>query len=183
MTREVLTNEYFDWMYDLVCDRGKPYRRLLRHLHDIEFVYSIPMDDNRAMDGINLRYRFAYERNYNYAMVAEYLDNRPCSVLEMMVALVHKCEEQIMENPEFGNRTRKWFYNMLVSLGLESMTDATYNEHHVDVVIVRFLNRDYKPNGEGGLFTVENYRRDMRVVEIWYQMCWFLDEVLYKEKR
>ena len=178
MTEETLNKEYFDWMYGLVCDDRKPYQKLLARLHTIEFIYSLPMDDNRAVDGINLRYRFAYERDYHPAMIAEYLDNKPCSVLEMMVALVYRCEEQITDDPAFGDRKKQWFMSMIRSLGLIEMTNANLDEFRVDLAISRFLNREYRPNGEGGLFTVQEYRRDMRVVEIWYQMCWYLNEVL-----
>ena len=44
-----------------------------------------------------------------------------------------------------------------------------------DDVIKRFLDRDYEPNGKGGLFTIKNCRQDLRKVEIWYQLCWYLD--------
>lgn len=178
MTEETLSKEYFNWMCGLVCDERMPYGKLLRHLHEIEFVPSLPMDDNRATDGTDFRYRFAYEYNYHPAMIAEYIDNKPCSVLEMMVALIHRFEEQIMNNEEFGSQRQRWFMDMLTSLGLKRMTDSMYDEAHVDRVIMRFHNRDYKPNGEGGLFTVQRYRRDMRLVDIWYQMCWYLDEIL-----
>ena len=180
MTQETLSKEYFDWMCGLVCDERMPYQKLLRHLHTIEFMYTIPIDDNRAVDGVDLRYRFAYENNYHPAMIAEYIDNKPCSVLEMMVALAHRCEEQIMDDREYGNRTQQWFMAMIESLGLGDMTNSAFDELHVDIVITKFMNRDFKPNGEGGLFTVHHYRRDMRLVEIWYQMCWYLNEVLEK---
>lgn len=178
MTQETLSKEYFDWMYGLVCDERMPYQKLLKHLHTREFTYTIPMDDNRAIDGVDLRYRFAYERNYHQVIVAEYLDDKPCSVLEMMVALVNRFEEQITYDQELGDRKKQWFMGMIRSLGLIDMTNAMFDEFYVDRVITRFLNRDYKPNGEGGLFTLHQYRRDLRLVEIWYQMCWYLDEVL-----
>lgn len=178
MAQETLSKEYFDWMCNLVCDSSMPYEKLLTRLHEIEFVPIMPMDDNRAADGVDFRYRFAYENRYHPAIIAEYIDNRPCSVLEMMVALIHRFEEQIMDNQEFGNQSQRWFMEMITSLGLKRMTDTMYDEMFVDRAIMRFHNRDYKPNGEGGLFTVQRYRRDMRLVDIWYQMCWYLDEVL-----
>lgn len=181
MTRDFINKQYFDWMYTLVCDgmysSRVSYRTLLCYLHHQEFVYSIGMDGNRAEDGINLRYRFAYECNYRDAMIAAYLDDRPCSILEMMVALAIRCEEHIMDDPDLGNRTGRWFWDMIDSLGLGTMSDSRFNTRLVDEIIDRFLNREYKPNGEGGLFTVENSRRDMRDVEIWYQMCWYLNTV------
>ncbi|WP_243133445.1 hypothetical protein [[Ruminococcus] torques] len=60
---------YFNWMCQLVFDgrysKKLSYRRLLKVLHKIEFTYSIPMDGNRAEDGIDLRYRFGYENGYS----------------------------------------------------------------------------------------------------------------------
>ena len=90
MTKSELNDPYFEWMYRLVVDdrySNKSYRRLFYKLHDTEFAYTIPMDGNRAEDGINLRYRFGHEQHYSDAMVASFLDDRPCSVLEMMIAL------------------------------------------------------------------------------------------------
>jgi hypothetical protein len=153
-------------------------RRLLTHLHEVDFTYTIPMDGNRAEDGINLRYRFGRECGYDDAMIATYLDDRPCSVLEMMVALALRCEEHIMDDPDVGDQTARWFWIMVDSLGLNSMTGNRYNKRYVDTTIDIFLNREYKPNGEGGLFTVNRGDRDMRSIEIWYQMCWYLENML-----
>jgi hypothetical protein len=48
----------------------------------------------------------------------------------------------------------------------------------VDYVLDRFLDRDYEPDGRGGLFRVKHTDEDLRFVEIWYQMNWYLDELL-----
>ena len=181
MTRDILKNEYFDWMYDLVCDGGynrrRSYRKLLTYLHDREFHYILDMDGNRAADGTDLRYRFAYENNYGYARVARHLDDRGCSVLEMMVALAIRCEEDYMGDPDIGNRTGRWFFGMLESLGLVPMYDSAFDKQIVDNIVDKFLDRKYERNGEGGLFTIYDDRRDMRTAEIWYQMCWYLDDL------
>lgn len=186
MTRNELINRYFEWMYQLVCSSdiylglpsdSRSYRKLLWHLHQIDFDYTMDMDGNRAEDGINLRYKFGDENRYRSAMIASYLDDRPCSVLEMMVALAIRCEDRIMDNTEIGNRTGQWFWNMIASLGLDYMRDGRFDPGCVDAVITRFLERDYAYNGEGGLFTVRHTRQDMRQVEIWYQMCMYLEDV------
>lgn len=180
MTGKELNELYFDWMYELVCvdeyARVPKYRKLLRYLHGVEFVYILPMDGNRAEDGISFRYRFGYECGYEDAMVAAYLDTEPCSVLEMMMALAMRCEEHIMENPEVGNRMGVWFWNMIVSLGLGHMDDSNFDERYAEKVVSRFLDRKYDRNGKGGLFTVENIDKNMRSIDIWYQMCWYLND-------
>jgi len=181
MTKDELSNEYFEWMCGLVCDdrysKNLSYRKLMAYLHDTDFNYIIDMDGNRAEDGIDLRYRFGYENGYDQRLIATYLDICPCSVLEMMVALSIRCEENIMEDPDVGDRTGQWFWNMIVNLGLGSMTDSKFDYDYVETVVDRFLNREYERNGKGGLFTVDNYRKDLRTIDIWYQMCLYLDEL------
>lgn len=165
---------YFEWMLRKVGmdEQGKGYRKLLAHLHGTEFRYSIPTDENRAGDGVDLRYRFLLECGH------EQESDEPCSVLEMMVALAIRCEEHIMHDPAIGSRTSQWFWGMIANLGLDSMSDDGYDERFVDERLSMLLDRTYKRNGEGGLFTVKDCRFDLRKVEIWYQMCWYLDSIL-----
>lgn len=179
MIQDKITNEYFEWMYGIVCGEKRfnrySCRKLLIFLHNTEFVYSIPMDSNRAKDGVNLRIRFADD--YDYENILAYL-NTPCSVLEMMIALCIRCEEQIMDDPDVGNRTGQWFWTMIDNLGLISMTDDRFDKRFVQRKIDIFLNRKYDADGKGGLFTVEDCNYDLRTVEIWYQMCWYLNSIL-----
>ena len=172
-----LNSEYFDWMYRIICDNKRlSYKKILKHLHDTRFVYSIDMDGNRADDGVDLRYRFGYEMDYDDLSICHWLDTGDCSVLEMMVALTLRCEEHIMSDPEFGDRTDKWFWIMMDSLGLSFMDDLTFSQVEATLIIDRFQNREYESNGVGGLFIVENTEHDMRDMEIWTQMCLCLNE-------
>ena len=55
---------YFDWMYRTACHKSRrSYKKLCRCLDTIQFTYTIPMDGNRYEDGIDLRYKFAYEND------------------------------------------------------------------------------------------------------------------------
>lgn len=177
--RERFVHEYFSWLSDLVCRQRYStfisYELLLTHLHRTPFRWSIPKDQNRAQDGIDLRCRFAHEYA-PYEDLERYLTG-PCSVLEMMVALAIRCEENIMDDPNFGDRTAQWFWGMIVNLGLGSMTDDMYDEQAVDYALDTLLNRDYEPNGKGGLFLIRQCDHDLRDVEIWYQLCWYLDSI------
>ena len=180
MNRHEISNAYFEWLYDWVSkDRYHPdisYRKLLMKLHDTEFTYTIQKDQNRAEDGENLRYRFAksdiIDEPVDY--ILECLAG-PCSVLEMMIALANRCEEDYMDDPAYGDRTRQWFWGMIVNLNLGSMYDTWYDKNYVEKALYKFLNRKYDRDGRGGLFRIRNSTVDMRKVEIWYQMCYFLD--------
>ena len=177
--RDRINDEYFNWMLVLACgdrySKSISFRKLLTVLHDREFIFSLIGDENRALDGVSLRRRFALSEGYDAAQ--DYLDG-PCSVLEMMLALSIRCEETIMDDPVIGNRTGQWFWRMITNLGLGSMTDDRFDEEYVDFVITRFLNREYESDGRGGLFTVEGSNYDLRTVEIWYQLCWYLDSIM-----
>lgn len=179
MTRDEVINEYFEWLSSMVSKNKLPkrfsYEKLLAFLHATEFRYSLLMDENRAEDGKDLRYRYA--RESGWPDVPDCLEG-PCSVLEMMIALAIRCEEGIMDNTEYGNRIDQWFWGMVTSLGLGSMNDERFNKILAGDIIERFLDREYQPNGKGGLFTIKDCDDDLRDIEIWIQLCWYLDKIV-----
>lgn len=176
--KDRINDEYFEFLLELIdakrFSRRVSYRKLLMRLHDTEFTWFVPYDDNRADDGVQLRRRFALIRDD--ISISNYITG-PCSVLEMMVALAVRCEETIMDDALMGNRTGQWFWGMIHNLGLSPMSDSKFDKRTVDEIVQRFLNREYEPNGKGGLFTVKRYERDMRTVEIWCQLNWYLDSI------
>ena len=183
MIRSDIGSDYFGWLCDLVGEhhrsRRSSYVYLLGRLHDTKFRYSIARDHIQAEHGKNLRWKFALKRfDTDEAMYITDEWDEPCSVLEMMVALAIRCEESIMDNPVYGDRTGQWFWNMIVSLGLGSMTDEMYDRDYVDNIVDRFLDRDYSPDGRGGLFTIRDCEYDLRDVEITHQLYWYLDTIM-----
>lgn len=178
MTNKEIANLYFDWMYDKVCgesyNKSTTYYKLFRTLNQRQFYYTIDMDANRESDGISLRYKFGRENGIDQIIISSALDSRPCSVLEMMVALAIRCEDNIMDDDDYGDRTGQWFWLMIINLGLSGEADDKFNSTRVNHVIDRFLDREYDRDGRGGLFYVENAPNDMREIEIWYQMHLYL---------
>lgn len=182
MYKNRIIDEYFNWLKGLVYGEyfaaERSFDKLLSLLNRIEFTYSIPMDQNRAEDGISLRYRYAITTNCPYSPDdVLYEINGPCSVLEMMIALSIRCEEDIMDDPGIGDRIKQWFWGMIVNLGLGGLHDGNFDQERAERVILRLLNRDYEPDGRGGLFTVRHPFRDLRDVEIWTQLLWYLDDI------
>ena len=186
MSRADICFRYYKWMQNLVDGEffcAERYSELLSHLYGIDYIYTYPMDGNRAEDGISLRYRFGQEKRIKAAEIADALDCKPCSMLEMMVALALRCEEDIMFDPKCGNRTGLWFKTMICSLGLGEMTNGAFNFSDVDHIIFNFLEHRYEPNGDGSLFKinedVQSSKNDMRRMELWNQMGLFLTSGIY----
>lgn len=166
---------YYEWLISFIrSDIYLPedYKKLLTQLLNIDFVYYYPMDENRAFDGLELRDRYVAETNKTL-----YFAGNPCSVLEMMISLALRMDIEIMFDEDIGDRTPDWFWGMIESLGLIGCTDDDYDLNYILDVIGSFLRRDYSPNGNGGLFSIDEHV-DIRDREIWYQMQMYLNYII-----
>ena len=188
-----IEREYYDWICSIAMSDNyvrSSYSKLLNGLWSTIFQCILPLDRNRVSDGVNMRCAFAESIGINindYSdRIATELRNlyyyKPCSVLEMMVALAVRAEDQIMQDSKIGDRVSFWFMEMIKTLGLESMTDSRFDQSYFDECMDIFLHRQYLYNGDGGLFRVDNPKRDMRDTDIWIQCMWYLDEFLKKER-
>ena len=171
-----IETDYFDWLCSLVDDQDfdpSRYQLLFGKLYHTEFRWTIQNDRNRACDGEELRDIYADITEQDSRTVRMAL-NFPCTILEMMIALARRCENQIMEDLFVGPRVGRWIRAMLKSMGLVHDVDDLFDEEYVDYIIDSFLDRTYEYNGDGGLFKVDNPPEDMRNLEIWYQMNLYL---------
>lgn len=154
----------------------KSYERVAELLHQEAFYAARGIDNdwNRANDAYQLR------RSYICQHPETNEDLRgPISVLEMMVALAKRCEEQIMKSLDGKDRTSEWFNVMMDSLGLLDLDDDTPVDHLSEIVgstIERALMRDYDADGRGGFWACHRPIKDMRNMEIWFQMMQYLNE-------
>jgi hypothetical protein len=96
----------------------------------------------------------------------------------MMIALAIRCEESITDDPRKGDRTGQWFWGMVRNLGLGGMYNDIFDAQIADDIIERFLDREYEPDGRGGLFTIRDCDCDLRDAEIWHQLCWYLNTIM-----
>lgn len=165
---------YYHWLTKFVGGEFD-YSKLLTTLFKKEFSYFLVMDGNRAEDGLDLRGRYEYESGYSRGFLTKYYGDGSCSILEMMVALSIRCENAIMSDDFYGDRTSLWFWNMVDSLGLSKMVDTNFDAEAVNYILDQFIYRQYDRNGHGGLFTINNCPIDLRTVEIWMQMNWYLN--------
>ena len=185
--------DYFHWLCSIVHadDPQDSYIYLMEMLYQTEFYWIIDNDINRADDGKHLRYEFASERSYsNYYPI----DNRPCSVLEMLIALAIRINDEIMWNPDYGDKTAAWFWEMIDNLGLGNLDDYCFegkklakNQRFVEDILDDFMScRDGK-YGKISLFPTKNLLHfsnqkctqkcnKIKNREIWYQMMDYMLE-------
>ena len=175
---EELKERYFKWLCKFVPTK-QSFQKLLRTLMSVEFTYILQMDENRAFDGIELRYRFGDENDIPQSAIATCLDVGPCSVLEMLIALSVRCETHIMSNEADGDRTAIWFWDWIKNLGLYGMTDEGCVEEYIVQRLSIFLNRQYDRYGRGGNIFIFDAKeldgKDVRKFEIWAQAMWYFD--------
>lgn len=171
--------DYFEWLCERVCidRRDVPYRLLAKELHARQFTWCVPNDDNRAMDGEALREEYIYDA---HPMSYSSVDDRPCSVFEMLIALARRMDFTMNDLNDSEDHTELYFWEMMRNLGLVTYTDDNYNDENnrisVDHVLTVFLNREYRRDGSGGIFPIKYSRTDQRKLEIWYQMNAYIKE-------
>lgn len=175
-------SKYFEWLVSKIYTGDDfRYNDLMSYLLDRDFTWTLPMDSNRAEDGFDLRHRYADETGDVFSTLNSDI-NAPCSMLEMIIALAIRCEEQIMRDFDKGDRTGVWFWSIIETLGLGQMEDGYFDPDFVEYIVQRLLKRKYKKDGsDGAMFVIHNSRYDMRTADIWYQANWYLEEVIKNE--
>ena len=170
-----MKDDYFCWLVGLIGDDyiSMHYQKLLWKLYQTEYTWELDYDKNRASDGLYLRQMYVDQGGF---WMDSGLREEGCSVLEMMIALSKRVENDIMYDPDYGDRSRVWFWTMLQNLGLDSYDDYNWFESEVDRILDVFLHRRYAKNGVGGAFPIRNQTRDLRKTDLWWQMNAYLEE-------
>ena len=171
---EPIEMRYFKWLCSEIDDprqgrRVARYKKLLVQLQAFEFHWSIPGDDNRYEDCLDLRLDFLSTKfvshNEPFAHELGY------STLEVLVAFSRRASFQT------DLSERWWFWVLVENLGLIDFRDDSYpGDETIERILERFVFRTYTRKGHGGLFPLRDSKRDQRDVEIWYQFFEYLDE-------
>lgn len=165
-----LEERYFNWLCAKIIRPELPhqtYYELFRVLHGTEFVWLVIGDDNRAADGVELRYRFLVESG---ADPEHAWSNVLCSIFEMLIAFSYDAEFQTEVS------YRDWFWELIDNLGLTPFDDDHMDYESVSDILYRFVWRLYDADGVGGLFPLKHPEKDQRKVELWYQFFPYLEE-------
>lgn len=163
-----MIEKYFSWLVNKVYNKkyfSKSYNNLFKKLFSTEFIVIIPLDSNRVSDGLNLRNDFGITID------------KPCNILEVLIALVERGERQTMADASVGNRVGQWFWEMIGNMGLGRMSDDNYDEAYTDDILRRFLYHDYDADGRGCAFRSLSHG-DLSEYELWYQMQFHFADIL-----
>ena len=162
-------SNYIHWVLTdklgLTDKECKKYQYLVSALTDVEFVWRHPMDENRAIDGLELRSDFEYE-------TGDYLDKSSglmgsCTFFEMLAALAIRCENQLMRNLSVGDRTSKWFFEFLDNLDL---LEENLREDDIKTITEDFMN------GDLDMFPLKHKGITQKNEQIWKQLSAYINE-------
>jgi len=159
---------YYEWLIAQIAtpNNGKTYHQLFDRLHQTEFVWLVPNDDNRVADGKELRGEFSqYERVI--------LPFEGVSVLEVIISL----SRRVAFISDRGD-AHIWAWKLIKNLRMNRMSDplSTGNMNRIDDILQVMIWRAYRPDGVGGFFPLDYPREDQTKIEIWYQMNAYIIE-------
>lgn len=152
--------DYFDWLCKQVdIPNNNGYNDLFERMHNIEFVWTVPNDDNRIQDGFDLR------REFGKGTVPGLLIDG-VTFLEILIALSRRVAFTA------GGDAEHWTWRLIKNLRLNKMADPLTKERakKVDEILYNVIWRLYDFDGGGGFFPLQYPKEDQTKVEIWYQM-------------
>ena len=172
--------EYYNWLLNKIefGNFTELYIGLLRRMFGTAYFSALPIDENRASDGKDLRYFFCEETGYDLDDLNLAVGDS-CTVLEMLIAFADLIANKELGNAEKGDRTPDWFWRMVKNLGLLDYPGEYLPLElrlEVTTIIQNWLNRNINYDGSGGLFPLKNPPGDERNVEFLYQMRAYLNE-------
>jgi hypothetical protein len=173
MTRDSLREDYLRWLEPQLKDQYSPtasYWDLVNLMFDTEFRWSVPHDDNRLADGLDLRIEFSYEARVSKTRLD---DLGPCSFLEVLVGLSRRLAFIA------GGDAPGWAWQLLTNLELHRMADplSRYKQRKANAIMDVCIERTYSPDGQGGFFPLAWPDDDQTQIELWYQLNNYAEEL------
>ena len=177
-----LSEDYLRWLAAQIRgdDDGNPgrtYDGLLTIMFEKEFIWRIANDDNRLVDGLELRVDFCHQAGVHLGDAGAFLSKAhpvpPCSFLEVLIALSRRLEFNA------GGRASGWAWVLINNLTLHRLGDPVGRgkARQIHDILDRCIWRNYEPNGAGGFFPLHRPFEDQTQVEIWYQMSAYIGEM------
>lgn len=157
-------DRYVTWLsLNAVGDTAIGWVSILGELWRTPYIFNYDIDKDRNADGLSLRARYTYITGDMDVPG----DDVECTCLEALVAIAMRCDS-ISGEPGVEN-VSGWFQELFKNL--RGAYDGDYR-----LAITKWMNREYAPDGRGGLFPLNNPVHDQRYVPTWNQMCSYLSE-------
>jgi hypothetical protein len=180
MTNDQLREDYLGWLApQLGIENGNPgktYNELLIAMFEKEFGWVLPMDENRMVDGTDLRVEYA-RKHHIRPNTLEFLGG--CSFLEVLIGLSRRLSFAA------GEDAPGWAWQLICNLELHKMPDplTRHKYRKVQEIMDGVIGRTYAPDGTGGFFPLAWPDDDQTTVELWYQMHSFVEELHPEHRR
>lgn len=173
---EDAVKNYLRWLCDDVGLDYNNYSNLVSTMLTYVFNDTVDNDINRTWDAIANREDFEHE----YDVEVDIGDNDSAGILEVLVVLSRRAAD-IMYDANNEDQTEYYFDIMMRNLGLYKYDNDHYDHHKVSNILHIFNNRMYDRYGHGSIFVVNNPPGDMKDVEIWSQLNWYLTEKYFEK--
>lgn len=168
-----LAEDYLRWLAPQIRDeqqQGREYWDLLSIMFEKEFDWFVPHDDNRLVDGTDLRVTFCYSQHIRGDALRHL---GPCSFLEVLISLSQRLAFAA------GGTAQGWAWQLLINLELDGMSDPLTRRkiRRVDHILNTVIQRTYDPDGYGGFFPLTQPDEDQTQKELWHQMAAYINEI------
>lgn len=174
---------YYEWLISQIAvpSPNKTFLDLFELMHNTEFVWIVPNDDNRIQDGLDLRGEFMNETaNVSQREIILFSQNmnKGATVLEVLIGLSKRVAFTA------GGEAYDWAWKLIKNLRLNKLCDPFDDSKTVRTmkILEDLIWRTYERNGQGGFFPVKHSMDDQTKVEIWYQMNTYVNEMLVNER-
>lgn len=142
---------------------GYGYEDMLKVLWNTPFEVKVGRDVNLLNEANDFRYNHGL-RNDN-----------PGNCLEILYQLSYKMDSLLYDG-DHGPRYVEWFWLMIKNMGLIIFDNENFNYKEVKRKVDIFSQRKYKPDGKGGPFPLQRPISNMKKVDYWYQLNYYVNE-------
>jgi hypothetical protein len=167
--------DYYLWLTSQIATAGsRTYHDLFERMHNIEFVWIVPHDDNRLQDGLALRGEFVNHKNIPKREATHFFHEMSgATALEVLVALSRRVAFIA------GGDSSIWAWKLMQNLRLQKMSDPfdKSKEGRTRDIFDALIWRTYEKNGKGGFFPLHHPEEDQTKMEIWSQMNLYVNEM------
>lgn len=168
--------DYYEWLISQVRIPGtRTYNELFERMQNVEFVWTVPNDDNRVQDGLDLRVEFLNELAHISRKERADFERFHTGVtfLEVLIGLSRRVAFTAGGDPD------AWAWQLIDNLRLRKASDpfTESKANRVDEILETVIWRTYRRDGQGGFFPLNSSVEDQTKVEIWYQMHNYVNEI------